>query len=135
MSDKPRPPNAAGPNGLRGGIKTYTPKTITGPWFDALGGAAGYKRGFTTYEYETEAQHQQLGATLAKAPEFGAGLPDEIQLNRPSSPFKYDNKGVDTSKLWATNSMLMSEAVISQPKVKLRISARMVLHELIHLSS
>eukprot|EP01031_Cornospumella_fuschlensis_P029745 gene29745-35918_t len=116
MSDRPRPPNAAGPNGLRGGIKTYTPKTITGPWLDALGGAAGYKRGFTTADYETEAQHQQKGALLNNEPEFGAGLPDEIQLNRPDSPFKYTVSKNNNENVWATNTKLMSTALVNQPK-------------------
>jgi hypothetical protein len=106
MSDKPRPPNAAGPNGLRGGIKQFQPKTITGPWLEELGGPAGYKRGFTNADYETEAQHQQLGAFKQKFPDFGAGLPDEIQLNRPTSPFKYENTKYEVSP-WLTNSMLM----------------------------
>ncbi|RYH04824.1 hypothetical protein EON65_46390 [archaeon] len=116
MSDRPRPPNAAGQNGLRGGIKTFAPKTITGPWLDALGGTAGYKRGFTTSEYETEAQHQQKGALLQNEPEFGAGLPDELQLTRPDSPFKYTVSKYNNENVWATNTKLMSQVLLTQSK-------------------
>lgn len=122
MSDKLRPANAAGPNGLRGGIKTYTAKTITGPWLDELGGTAGYKRGFTNSDYETEAQHAQLGAIRTRAPEFGAELPDDIQLNRPSSPFRYQAGG-KKENYWATNTQMMSQAMVTHSKVLAPISA------------
>jgi hypothetical protein len=63
----------------------YSNKTVVGPWLDDLGGPAGYKRGFTTGEFETEAQHAQLGATLHLAPEFGAGLPPAESVGRKPS--------------------------------------------------
>jgi hypothetical protein len=107
---KPRPPNASGPNGLRGGIKTFAPKTITGPWLEELGGSAGYKRGFTSVDYITEAQHQQLSGYKQKIPDFGNELPDDIQIKRPNSPFKYDPahsfKSTDISP-WLTSTKLM----------------------------
>jgi hypothetical protein len=110
MSSKPRPPNASGPNGLRGGIKTFAPKTITGPWLEELGGSAGYKRGFTSADYITEAQHQQLSGYKQKIPDFGNELPDDIQIRRPNSPFKYDPahsfKSTDVSP-WLTSTKLM----------------------------
>jgi hypothetical protein len=49
---------------------------------DDLGGPAGYKRGFTTGEFETEAQHAQIGASMTMAPEFGAGLPPVESVGR-----------------------------------------------------
>lgn len=91
---------------------------MTGPWLDALGGTAGYKRGFTTVDYETEAQHQQLGATLRRSPEFGAELPDDLQTDRPSSPFQYVRQFIEKETVWATNTQLMSQALVpQQPKV------------------
>jgi hypothetical protein len=66
--------NGPGANGLRGGIKAYSAKVTTGQWLDTCGGPMGYKRGFTTSNFETEAQHAQLGV-VAKAPGFyGAGI-------------------------------------------------------------
>jgi hypothetical protein len=102
---KPRPPNAAGPNGLRGGIKTYNPKTITGAWLEEIGGPAGFRRGFTSPDYETEAQHQQLGGFKQKFADFGGELPDDKQLKRPSSPFKYDFPTSEDP--WKTNTQMM----------------------------
>lgn len=75
MSNKPRPENASGPNGLRGGIKQYSTKTTTGPWLEEIGGPQFYKRGFTTVDFETEAQHQQKGALFEKQRLYGSGLP------------------------------------------------------------
>jgi hypothetical protein len=116
MSDKPRPVNAAGTNGLRGGIKMYSAKVVTGPWLDTLGGTAGYKRGFTTVDYQTEAQHQQLGVTLIPSPLFGAELPDDVQINRPLSPFKNISRG---NEKWCTSTKEMSTALVNQPKVSI----------------
>ena len=61
MSNKQRPPNAPGPNGLRGGRNVYSLKTGVGNWIEDGGGASMYKRGFTTEAFETECQHQQIG--------------------------------------------------------------------------
>ena len=66
--------NGPGANGLRGGIKSYSPKTTTGPWLDTYGGPMGYKRGFTTSDFQTEAQHAQLGVARKPTGEFGAGI-------------------------------------------------------------
>ena len=75
---KPRPDNTPGSNGLRGGLKTYSIKTVTGNWLEDHGGTAGYRRGFTTPEFETESQHQQLGVTLRPPKDFGGDLPNNI---------------------------------------------------------
>ena len=114
---KPRPPNAAGPNGLRGGLKSYKPKTLTGPWLEELGGTAGFKRGFTTVDYETEVQHQQLGAFKQTLPDFGRELPDDVQLMRSTSPFRYDPgstfKATDPSP-WLSSTKLMGLSVTNR---------------------
>lgn len=115
-SVKPRPANGPGANGLRGGIKQYVPKTITGHWLEEFGGPAGYKRGFTTAEYETEGQHQQTGAKFRPLKEFGPELPDESIGRPPSSPFKYDPKPGDENP-WATNSQLMGRSILVRDKV------------------
>lgn len=67
--------NGPGSNGLRGGIKEYSPRTTTGPWLDTYGGPLGYKRGFTTSDFQTEAQHAQTGVGGRQSGYFGAGIP------------------------------------------------------------
>lgn len=86
MSKKPRPLDGPGANGLRGGRNVYpSGKTAIGVWLDEKGGPSGYKRGFTNSDYLTEGQVAQLGATLKKAPEFGAELcaPEHITRKPP----------------------------------------------------
>lgn len=124
---KPRPPNAAGPNGLRGGIKTYNPKTITGPWLEEIGGPSGFQRGFTSPDYETESQHQQLGAFKQKFPDFGNELPDDRILKRPTSPFKYE--GPKATDPWTSNTKLMglSSTLRKVRVVTLRIFSKLIL--------
>lgn len=109
MSNKPRPANGPGANGLRGGIKDFSSKTMTGPWLEETGGTCFYKRGFTTVDYETEAQHQQLGATLKHEPFYGAGLPNDEVRNKPKSPFQYEaNPSADS---WSTNTQIMARSI------------------------
>lgn len=114
MSSKPRPPNAAGSNGLRGGIKQYTPKTITGPWLEEIGGPSGFKRGFSSADYETEAQHAQKGVLAIKVGEYGAGLPGDKQLTLPTSPFHYETSSKDH---FVTNAQLMGMSISLKKKV------------------
>jgi hypothetical protein len=118
MSAKPRPPNAPGANGLRGGIKSYSQKTTTGQWLEGYGGPSGYKRGFTTIDFETEAQHAQLGATNQKAPEFGAELPNPAALykNSPRCADSFSTVGKEPLD-WKTSTALMQSAVIVNKKV------------------
>jgi len=111
---KPRPANGTGPNGLRGGIKTYNSKTITGPWLEEIGGPAGFKRGFSSAEYETEAQHAQKGIMTTKPPEYGAALPDDKQLRVPVSPFRYDS---NSKEQFVTNTRLMGMSVTLKKRV------------------
>ena len=83
MSNKPRPLDGPGANGLRGGRNVYNSgKTAIGVWLDAKGGPSGYKRGFHTGDYITEAQVQQDGARFYKAPYFGSELPNPEHLHR-----------------------------------------------------
>lgn len=117
-SVKPRPPNASGPNGLRGGIKQYVPKTITGRWLEEFGGPSGYRRGFTTVEYETEGQHQQTGARFRPSKEFGPELPDEYTTKPPSSPFKYENANSSSSEMWMTTTREQGMSILKRDKKK-----------------
>ena len=93
--------NGPGTNGLRGGVKEYNPKTATGAWMETYGGPLGYKRGFTNSEFETEAQHAQLGALPKPLGFYGAGIP-LVDLR--------DSNGNDTSSaktdasMWTTTS-------------------------------
>jgi len=83
MSNKPRPLDGPGANGLRGGRNVYNSgKTAIGVWLDAKGGPSGYKRGYHTSDYQTEAQSQQDGARFYTAPYFGAELPNPEHLHR-----------------------------------------------------
>lgn len=113
MSSKPRPPNASGPNGLRGGIKQFSNKTATGPWLENYGGAQGYKRGFSSADYQTEAQYAQLGATLKTTGYYGAELPDTLE--KSLNPFKYE--GTQGPDAWKSNTALMGEPVLCRDKV------------------
>eukprot|EP01036_Dinobryon_divergens_P026673 gene26674-35349_t len=117
MSSKPRPPNAPGSNGLRGGIKQYSLKTTTGQWLEGYGGPSGYQRGFTTVDFETEAQHAQIGATLRKAPEFGAALPNPNALytNSPRCADSFSTVGKEKLD-WKTSTTIMQESVVGKNK-------------------
>lgn len=86
-SNKQRPQNGPGANSLRGGINLYSTKVIIGRWQDDIGGPIAFKRGFTTADFDTEAQHQQRGANLMGASYYGSALPitgDLYKKERPS---------------------------------------------------
>lgn len=74
ISNKPRPPDGPGSNGLRGGKKNYSARTAVGSWLDECGGPQGYSRGFHDPDFLTEAQNLQLSVTNKKLGEFGAGI-------------------------------------------------------------
>ena len=84
MSNKPRPMDGPGANGLRGGKPNYpSGKTAIGVWLDSKGGPSGYKRGFHTDDFETEGQHAQKGAHFDhKNVLYGAELPKPEHLHR-----------------------------------------------------
>ena len=104
---KVRPPNGPGPNGLRGGRNTFSGKTAVGPWLDAVGGPSGYSRGFTTDDYQTEAQYQQLGAIQQKAPRFGAALPKSIVDQTPAAADTLSSKSGFQND-WSTTTTVMT---------------------------
>ena len=83
---KQRPQDGPGANSLRGGINLYSTKVIIGRWQDDIGGPIAFKRGFTTSDYDTEAQHQQRGATLTAASYYGSALPISGDLYKTESP-------------------------------------------------
>lgn len=83
---KQRPQNGPGANSLRGGINLYSSKVIIGRWQDDIGGPIAFKRGFTTSDYDTEAQHQQRGATLKAPTYYGSALPITGDLYKTESP-------------------------------------------------
>lgn len=54
-------------------------KTAVGHWMEEYGGPGGYKRGFTTEEFLTEAQHQQVGYRGGEGESlYGAPLPPRV---------------------------------------------------------
>jgi hypothetical protein len=112
MSSKPRPNNGPGSNGLRGGIKVYSAKTTTGQWLEEYGGPSLYKRGFTTTDFQTEAQYAQLGVVRKSVPYFGSGLPlAEVVKHKATTAelFNPTNTQIDTQ--WKTNSQIMNSTV------------------------
>lgn len=78
---KDRPQDGPGANTLRGGLKTFNTKTVLYNWLEDSGGPQGYKPGFTTEEYLSESQRQQLGSR--KIPLFGSGLPGVDSVLHP----------------------------------------------------
>ena len=80
---KSRPQNGPGANHIRGGKREYSDKTTIGPWVESTGGPMHYKRGFTTEEFLTEAQRQQMG--VAKLRPYGAALPNEFEIMRANN--------------------------------------------------
>lgn len=76
-----RPQDGPGANTLRGGLKTFTTKTALYNWLEDAGGPVGFRPGFTTEEYLSEAQRQQLGAR--KIPLFGSGLTSADDILHP----------------------------------------------------
>ena len=111
MSNKPRPANGPGSNGLRGGIKSYSAKTTTGAWLEEYGGPALYKRGFTTSDFQTEAQFAQLGVVRKGPPGFGAGLPlaEVVQHKQTNAEIFNPTPTEELNKTrWETNLLLMS---------------------------
>ena len=108
-SNKARPANGPGANGLRGGRNVYpSGRTAIGVWLDEKGGPSGYKRGFTTPEFITEGQLQQMGATLQKPAEFGSQLPPPEHFDRkaPCAGDLFDPKYSGLlERDWTTNTM------------------------------
>jgi hypothetical protein len=123
---KVRPPNGPGSNGMRGGPRLYSNKTVVGPWLDDLGGPAGFKRGFTTVDFETEAQHAQLGYNLHREPEFGAGLPTPDSVGRPPASTADLFKGTGKADFLSTTRIQQNSVVIAK-KVSLSISQCVIL--------
>lgn len=76
-----RPQDGPGANTLRGGLKSFATKTQLYNWLEDAGGPQGYRPGFTTEEYLSEAQRQQLGGR--KIPLFGSGLPGTDVILHP----------------------------------------------------
>jgi hypothetical protein len=116
MSNKLRPDNGPGSNGLRGGINVYSAKTTTGPWLEAYGGPALYKRGFTSASFQTEAQFAQLGAIRNSSGEFGAGLPLSELVREKTTTGQLFNPGAKSlgDTKWKTNSQVMNSSLTDE---------------------
>lgn len=110
MSNKPRPNDGPGSNGLRGGIREYSYKTASGPWLDKVGGAQQFKRGFTTSEYETEAQYMQRTGVKAQSRYYGSEIVDPGQTQK-LNPFEYTNTYKDPQEVWTTNTRIMGQSI------------------------
>ena len=104
---KQRPPNGPGANGLRGGTNLYSTKTTIGRWQDDIGGPSAFQRGFNTPEFETEAQHQQRGATLQGPSYYGSELnrQEEKQQKDPSWETTARNMSVGNQKVFPAGTL------------------------------
>jgi hypothetical protein len=100
---------------LRGGTKGFSEKIAVGSWIERSGGPNGYHRGFTTDDFETEAQHLQNGHRKPKF--YGAGLPldEEVEHPRVVKDIFHPRSG-PTSGDWKSNTHSMMESVLV-PKV------------------
>lgn len=115
MSRKLRPDNGPGSNGLRGGIKTYSPKTTTGPWMEEFGGPALYKRGFSTSEFQTEAQYAQSGVLGQSYSNFGSGLPlKEVVVKKTTTAELFNPSTTRSNQQWQTNTQIMNSSIINR---------------------
>lgn len=110
---KDRPQNGPGANGLRGGRKIYSGKTCLGGWLDDVGGTAGFHRGFTTDDFETECQHQQTGYGLPTRPIFGAALTSLGEKKMPAvcDLFTPEITGTPTNYTSTAKAMQMGEKI------------------------
>ena len=87
INRKQRPPNGPGANGLRANLNSYNSgKVLLGRWVDDHGGPIGYRRGFTTEDFQTECQHQQLGVVQKRPQLYGAALPAVEAVKNPFKP-------------------------------------------------
>lgn len=124
---KPRPEDGPGANGLRGGRNSYSTKTaLVGSWLEAHASTEqGYKRGFTTNDFQTEAQHAQLGATLKSSPYFGAGI--VIPAPKINTKDSYQSSTTVKTDQWKTTYKTMLEEsrkiTSSRPTPKCNVSS------------
>lgn len=103
--------NGPGSNGLRGGIKTYSAKTVTGAWLEEYGGPGGYKRGFHHEDFETEAQHAQSGALGKNTGRFGAAISEPKEMDLPV------NALIGTENVeWVTNTQAIHRNLSQEAK-------------------
>ena len=87
-------------------------KTALGNWIEDYGGAQGYRRGFSSEEFITEAQNQQMGVTLKPPPLYGAGLQDKNRIlkgPRTSTEIFNPENGPQASE-WTTCTHLQMRA-------------------------
>jgi hypothetical protein len=106
---KQRPLNGPGSNGLRGGTRIYTNgKTAVGGWLDHVGGPSGYRRGFTTLDFETETQKQQQDVLTRRPPYYGAPLPLQVNEKLPSAEDNFMKKNNEVNMFESTTREMMT---------------------------
>ena len=114
LSRKQRPPNAPGPNGLRGGQNAYpSGKTALGGWIEDQGGPGGFKRGFSSEEFITECQHQQMGASLKPPALYGAAIANRTRVEKGprTSTEVFNPETGPQSKEWITCTHLQMKEI------------------------
>lgn len=112
---KNRPQNGPGANNLRGGPRVYNNRTAIGGWIENVGGASGFQRGFTTEDFLSTSQEQQLGGQKLKP--FGANIPriDVVANPRTGKDLFHPRTGPGTDS-WKSSSREMMLSVY-QPNV------------------
>ncbi len=106
-NQKPRPNDGPGANGLRGGKNVYSSKTAINSWLDEHAATTGYRRGFTTSDFETEAQHAQLGVVTKPVARFGSGI--VAPPSKVSTKDSYKSADANLEETWKTNYHVMNE--------------------------
>jgi hypothetical protein len=110
---KDRPQNGPGANSLRGGLQTYNNRIILGNWLEDWGGPQGFKTGFTTEDFLSESQRQQLGAR--KIPLFGSALPEPESVLHPPEPKEtFQPRSGPGAETWESSNQTMLRTVPRQ---------------------
>lgn len=115
---KPRPNDGPGANGLRGGKNVYSSKTAINSWLEEHAAlSTGYRRGFTTPEFETEAQHAQLGVIAKPIPKFGSAV--IAPARKANTKDSYQSVDANPNETWKSNYNIMTEELMKHKVGKL----------------
>jgi hypothetical protein len=101
---------------LRGGAGVYSTKTAVGTWMEGVGGPVGYSRGYTTDEFLTEAQIQQMQGK--KPAKFGAALPPPHIALSDRTPTEFALSVVDTGTDHFKSTTTMDLEAINRAPVR-----------------
>lgn len=98
---------------MRGGAGVYSAKTAVGTWMEGVGGPSGYSRGYTTDEFLTEAQIQQMQGKK-RIPKYGAALPPPRIALSDRTPTEFALSVMDTDSDHFKSTTTMDLACINK---------------------